>query len=340
MVCKDLLMIGNRGGSNVGESFERAARSLHLDYVFLNANDAMSGPPIYRKVFWHLLGRRPVALRRFSKAVLDTCREVSPRVLLTTGMAPIDASTLSAIGKIGIKRCSFLTDDPWSESARSSWFLRALKQYDFVFNPRQLARADLESHTKARVIDLPFGLDPELFHAPRTYRGTANYASDVFFAGGADHDRVPYIAALRSGGLSVGVYGSYWERFAETRDIARGRLTVEELPHAIAAAKVGLCLVRRANRDEHCMRTFELPAVGCCMLVEDTDDHRKLFGPEGRTVLYFSEISEMVSKAQWLVQNDAERKRLAEAAHAVITAGRHTYRDRLETILNEIAARP
>jgi spore maturation protein CgeB len=335
---KDILIVGHRGGSSVGESFERAARNLELTYTLLDAMGAMRGPLLLQKAYWHLLNRRPIHLRSFSEEVLQACRRALPRVLLTTGSAPIGSATLDAIGRLGTIRCNFLTDDPWGRAHRSSWFLRALKQYDFVFNPRRLARADLESHTTARVIDLPFGLDPELFHAPATYKDISNYMSDVFFAGGADNDRVPYMAALRRGGLSVGLYGGYWERFRETRDITRGRLTVEELPQAIAAAKVGLCLVRRANRDEHCMRTFELPAVGCCMLVEDTDDHRKLFGPEGQAVVYFSEIPEMVSKAQWLVQNDAERKRLAEAAHAVITDGHHTYRDRLQTILNETAA--
>jgi spore maturation protein CgeB len=337
MPGKDLLLVGNRGGSSVGESFERAAQKLHLDYTFLDATGSMVGPRVVQKAYWRLLGRRPVSLRSFSGNVLSACGLAGTRLLLTTGIAPVDFDALTAIGESGAIRCNFLTDDPWSKSNRSEWFLRALKHYDFVFNPRGLVRDDLESHTSAKVVELPFGWDPDLFH-PLAVNSQENekYASDVLFAGGADRDRIPYIAALHESGLRVGLYGSYWERFARTRHITRGKIAVEELPKAIAAAKVGLCLVRRANRDQHCMRTFEVPAVGCCMLMEDTDDHRRLFGPEGAAVLYFREIPEMVTKAKWLVRNDAERIRLAGAAQAVIVSGSHTYQHRLETILDSV----
>ena len=68
--------------------------------------------------------------------------------------------------------------------------------------------------------------------------------------------------------------------------------------------------MRRANRDGNCMRTFEVPAIGSCMLTEDTEDHRTLFGPEGESVLYFNTIPEMVTKAVWLAGNPSERARL------------------------------
>ena len=54
------------------------------------------------------------------------------------------------------------------------------------------------------------------------------------------------------------------------------------------AAKVNLCLVRRAKRDGHVMRSFEIAAVGGCMLAQDTDEHREIFGPEGEAVRLFS----------------------------------------------------
>jgi spore maturation protein CgeB len=96
-------------------------------------------------------------------------------------------------------------------------------------------------------------------------------------------------------------------------------------------------MVRRANRDGHAMRTFELPASGACMLTEFTEEHCEIFGEEGRTVQYFRTIAEMVEKAAWLIGNAEERRRLARAAHDLITRGGHTYRDRLLTILNTLS---
>ena len=85
------------------------------------------------------------------------------------------------------------------------------------------------------------------------------------------------------------------------------------------------------------MRTFEVPAIGGCMLTEDTEDHRMLFGPEGESVLYFNSIPEMVDKAVWLAGNPPERARLSAEAHWRITSGGHTYADRLTTILRSAA---
>src|SRR5581483_9754387 len=157
--------------------------------------------------------------------------------------------------------------------------------------------------------------------------------ADVVFAGGADQDRVPILAALLQAGFRVELYGGYWERFPETRANARGEADPQTLRCAISRAKVALCLVRRANRDGHAMRTFEVAAVGACMLTEDTTEHREIFGEEGVAVVYFQTIPEMVTKLQWLLTHDDERRRLAGAARHLIVRGHNTYADRLTEML-------
>ncbi len=332
----DILIVGGRGGSNVGESFERASHDLALKYSFLDTNEAMAGLGLFRRISWHLLNRRPPSLGNFSRVVVNECRRVKPRLLLTTGLSPVNSAALHQLGQMGIVRCNFQTDDPWNPAHRSPWFLRALQHYDVIFTPRKLVRPDLQRHTCARVVDLKFGVDPELFHPVSVDpQELEKLECDVLFAGGADGDRIPYLSALRKSGLQVGLYGSYWEQFEESRPITRGQIGVQTLTKVISAAKISLCLVRQANRDQHCMRTFEVPAVGCCMLTQDTEDHREIFGREGESVLFFQTISEMLDKAKWLLNNDGERLRLARSCHARIVDGAHTYRDRLQTILNE-----
>ena len=73
-----------------------------------------------------------------------------------------------------------------------------------------------------------------------------------------------------------------------------------------------------------------------CMVVEDTDEHRALFGSEGESVLYAVSPREALSKTKYLLENAAERQRLREAAHRRIVTGRHTYADRLQTILTTV----
>ncbi len=138
---------------------------------------------------------------------------------------------------------------------------------------------------------LPFGFDPELFFPdPPAATEVSRYAADVFFAGGADNERRPFLAALVANGFDVALYGDYWERFAETRPVTRGHGSPKELRHAIAASKVCLGLVRRANRDGHAMRSIEVPAAGGCFLVERTGEHEEIFGPDDEAVTYFDDI--------------------------------------------------
>jgi spore maturation protein CgeB len=281
-----------------------------------------------------LFDRKPLRLERFSAAVVQWCRQARPAVLLTTGLAPVQAAALRQIGALGIRRVNYSTDDPWNPAQRAGWFLDALSQYDFVATPRRATLVDLQKATRAAVSFVPFAYDPELFFPVELSSGEQEELdADVIFAGGADDDRVPYIAALRSAGLTVALYGSYWERYKEMKPLTRGQIGVEHLRKAVSAARLALCLVRRANRDGHSMRTFEIPAVGACMLVEDTAEHREIFGDEGRTVVYFNKIEEMVSKARWLLEHPDERERLKHAAHRLIVTGRHTYSDRLQTML-------
>src|SRR5262249_21734191 len=228
----------------------------------------------------------------------------------------------------------YLTDDPWNPSHRSSWFLEALPRYDFVFNPRRINLSQLTELGCKNVHYLPFAYNPEIhFSVELNPVEAANFGADVVFAGGADEDRVPYISALITNGYKLALYGGYWERFPETRSQASGHADMPALRKAISGSKISLCLVRRGNRDGHSMRTFEVSAMCGCLLAEDTDEHRALFGEEGECVLYFGSIDEMLSKARWLLDHESERKRLSRDCYKRITTGHHTYGDRIEEML-------
>jgi spore maturation protein CgeB len=243
---------------------------------------------------------------------------------------------LRAIRERGVRTINFLTDDPWNPAHRAPWFLEALPHYDTVFSPRVENLENLREQGCREVRYLPFGFAPRTHHPARVPgEEEATLASDVIFAGGGDADRVPYIAALRQAGIQVGLYGNYWDRFPETRDLSRGLASPELLRKAIRSARIALCLVRRANRDGHCMRTFEVPAIGgACMIAEDTGEHRAIFGEEGEAVLYFRDPAEMLEKTRRLLGCPAERERLARAAYQLIVQGEHTYRHRLMTMLS------
>jgi spore maturation protein CgeB len=340
--AQSLLIVGNRGGTNVGESLEDAGRGI-VSTELIESRRAMEGPRLLRTLAWRLGGRRPLRLRAFGDEVAACCRHSRPDVLLATGIAGLDSTALQQVGELGVQRVLFVTDDPWNPAHRARWFLKTLPLYDRIFTTKRATVADLQAGSASEVSFLPFAYDPRFWHASAAEMeadptGTADpLDSDVMFAGGADADRVPYIAALTAAGLRVALFGDYWYRFPATRSLTRGQTDAETVRRAALKTKVALCMVRRANRDGHAMRTFELPASGACMLTEFTEEHCEIFGEEGRAVLYFRTIAEMVEKAAWLIANAEERRRLARSAHDLITRGGHTYRDRMLTILNTLS---
>jgi len=316
-----------------------ASKLLGLPAEIVDASAASEGPAIAVRYNWWLRGRRPARIKRFSQQLLEKCRALQPRWLLTTGHAPVEAEVLRAIGAMGITCANYSTDDPWNPALRAPWFLEGLPCYHHVFSPR---RANLDEFLRAgcgQVSYLPFAYNPKVHFwedsAAASPAGDRDrdVDHDVVFVGGADRDRLPWVTALIREGFKLGLYGGYWDRQGATKPYAMGFADPEALSRITSRSKVSLCLVRRANRDGHCMRSFEIPASGGCMLAEDTEDHRVLFGEEGRAVRYFSSIPEMLEKTRWLLADAAERERLRHATHRLIVTGQHTYADRLHSMM-------
>jgi len=326
-------IVGNRGGTNIGGSFERAARVIGLDFQVIEPRRAMQGPAWLRRFNWHFRAKRPTWLNSFSKQVVESCTRHESEVVVVTGISALNADALAKLNQAGIKVANYLTDDPWNRMHRAPWFFEALPNYFAVFSPRYANLDDLRAVGCKRISYLPFAYDPEL-HFPEvsSKEECAAFAADVLFIGGADEDRIPICAAVAASGLSLAIYGDYWERSGATKPFWKGRAEPSELRRATSAAKVCLCLTRKANRDGHTMRSYEVPAMQGVILAESTDDHKDMFGEEG--ALYFRDTPEMIAKGKWLLAHQEDGRQMAERAHTRITGGKNTYRDRLETILN------
>ncbi len=329
-----LLIVGDPQDFHLGGHFRDAAEQLGIAVRVCDTRAAYNAPPIVRRLSWRVLGHRPPRLNAFSAEVVRACVRWQPTHLLATGLAPLTAEALTRISAQNIRTLNFLSDDAWNPSQRAEWFFNALPQYAAIFTPRHANINDLKAMRCARVQFLPFAYNPRV-HFPAQSTPDPSLASDVLFAGGADDDRVPFLAALVRANFKVRLYGGYWEKYAETHSSAYGHADLNTLRCAVASAKVCLNLVRRANRDGHVMRTFEVPAMRGCLLTEDTLDHRTFFGDEGEAVMYFSTPADAVEQTQRLYNDAAERGRLADEAHARITQGGHTYAERLRVMLDE-----
>lgn len=333
-----LLIVGNPGEVHVGRHLLRAADGMGLDATLCDTSAAYSGSTFRRTFNWRMRGRRPANISEFSRQVVEECRERRPLSLIATGLAPVDAAAMRVIGELGIRRVNFLTDDPWNEAHHAPWFMDVINQYDTVFTPRTANVEQLRAAGCRRVKYLPFAYAPDIHFSdpPASDDERRQFESDVVFVGGADDDRVAWMAPLISAGFRVALYGGYWERHAATRAAARGMADAATLRKAIGGGATALCLVRRANRDGHSMRSFEVPAIGACMLVEDTEEHRRIFGEPRNSVDYVSAPDAVVERVDGLVRDRCERQRLRQSAHALITSGHHTWSDRLTAMLEDV----
>jgi len=327
-----LLIVGYSEAGHMGSYLASAAKQLRLEHRIIDARGAEARGRIVNSFHRRLRGGRPARLGRFGAQVLETCAAMRPNVVLTTGCAPLDQPQIASLRRGGIRVINYSTDDPWNPALRAPWFLSVLPAYDAVFSAR---RANLDDFRRlgVRVVHyLPFGYDPQV-HRPWPHDGLAGQASDVLFVGGCDGDRLPLIGALIDGGLQLALFGGYWNRHSKTRPFWRGIVDQDTIRAASAATRVCLCLVRRANRDDNVMRSFEAAAIGGCILAEDTPGHRDLFGPENHSARYFRNTSEMVQEAKALVSDPQARRSISVQLRKRIAMGGNSYADRLMTML-------
>lgn len=330
-----VLLVANAEPGHMGGYLATAAQTLGFDFRLADVRDAYRGNWLQRKLNWRLRGRRPARLSQYSKTIVRMAEDTRPTALVATGFAPLTAKSLRQISNLGVSTSIFLSDDPWNPKQRCRFIWPALLEYDAVFTPRTANQKQLERFGCKRVFYLPFGYDPAT-HRPDSSAEEveASLTSDVLFVGGGDADRAELLRPLLDVNLHAAIYGGYWQRFPQYAKVWRGLGTMETVRRATFAAKVSVCLVRRSNRDGHVMRTFEAAATGGCLLVERTDEHLAIFGPEGHCVMYFSNSAELSAKCRAILADDSLQARLRAAVRTKIVDGSNAYADRLREMVD------
>jgi spore maturation protein CgeB len=137
--------------------------------------------------------------------------------------------------------------------------------------------------------------------------------------------------------VPVCVYGGGWDRVSARSPLRHGLrppVFESQLRAVVASAGINVAFVAKANRDQHTMRTFEIPACGGFMLAERTPFHTDLFR-EDEEAAFFGSTEELVAKAVDYLADAGRRRRVAEAGCRRVT-GRERYEDRAARVL-EIA---
>jgi spore maturation protein CgeB len=282
-------------------------------------------------------------VRLIGEMLLASFSANPPDLVFALAQAPLDADTLTRIGRQGIPRALWFCEDfrvmrYWPGLARA---------YDVIFHLQpgefegQLRQAGGFGHP------LPMAFDPEL-HRPLELGAEerARYSADVSFVGAAYHNRVQFLPALVPLGLRV--WGTGWPALpglAGCMPEPNRHQSSEDSNKIFNASKINLNLHSspwtdgvNPVGDYLNPRTFELAGAGGFQLVDERSALRASFEP-GCELETFRDLDECRRKIRHFLAHPDERLAMARAARTRALA-EHTYAHRMQEALRVLSAGP
>jgi len=207
--------------------------------------------------------------------------------------------------------------------------------YDHLFTTKSFNVSELAEIGLTQVSYIPHGYRPNC-HFPVTISEAdrQQYGSDLAFVGTWEAERASTLAQLKE--FDLRIWGAYWHKAGKELGL-RGAIQnravyCDDMSRVFNASKINLAFLRKANRDRHTSRTFEIPACGGFQLSERTDEVLSFF-EEGKEIECFESVDELKDKARYYLVHEAQRQRIASAGMARVQRSGYSYTDRLQTIL-------
>jgi spore maturation protein CgeB len=294
----------------------------------------------------HKAGRRAVdeAWGRFmATGVLAAVEAVKPDLVLAMAQAPLDATVLAEVRARGVRTAFWFVEDhrlfPYWRSVVGEYdYFAAIQEGEFLAEATRLC--------PGRTLYLPCAADPTV-HRPLALDAEERAAlgAPVGFVGAGYRNRRIVFRGLLDLGLKI--WGTEWAGAGQVEAVVQrgaARIAPEEAVRIFNATDVNLNLHSSTyvdgvepRGDFVNPRTFELAAAGAFQLVDRRALLPPLFVPETE-VATFGEARELRDLVRHWLARPAERAALAAAARARALA-EHTYRHRMETLLEAVVAR-
>lgn len=330
-----VLLVAVGESYHVGAFFRRALEELGHECAFVDEGGYVVGR-IAEALAYRLFDKKPAKYRVFNRDLVEVAVKFQPHLVLVTKGSFVSPETLAEVKRrTAALLVNYATDDPFNRRTSGGHIVAAIRHYDVYACTKRAIMQDVRQAGCPMAVFVPFGYEPAMHfpEQPLTADQRARYQSDVTFIGGADADRYGFFETLLDAipSLDLHLYGGYWDRHPRLKKYHRGFAIGSEYRLAIAAAKIAPCLVRRANRDGHVMRTFEIPACGGFMLHERTSELLDFF-QEGKEVACFGSAEELAQKVKYYLAHPEERDAIARAGHARCVPA-YSYENRIREIL-------
>ena len=282
--------------------------------------------------------RHPVSSSDLNRALAARAIRFRPDLVVILMGFHIAPEVLAAIRcQTGAVLVNYATDDPFNRRLGTPELIQSIPQYDLFASTKRAIKADLVGAGARDVRYFRFGYKPTVHYPepPATASERERFDAEVAFVGEGDADRRPFFEALIEAipHLRLALYGGLWNQDRRLRKYFRGSVRGRDYRMALGGARIVVNLVRRENRDDHVMRTFEAPACGAFVLHERTESHLEIF-EEGREAAFFDSREELVDKVRYYLAHDRERERIRQAGHIRTVTEGHSYGHRLQEIIH------
>lgn len=214
----------------------------------------------------------------------------------------------------------------------------SLAEYDGVIANSAGSEADLRELGAARVLGLPWGVDPALYEGP-----VHEPAWDAFFYGYGAEYREEWLRMMitePSMLLPDRAFAVGGRNFPPvlSRAEAIGDVPFSAFRAACGKARINLNITREAHASVHgsaTMRPFELAAMGCCIVSNPHAGLEDWFTP-GAEYVEVQDTESAVAAYSELLADDDRRRAMGDAARARVVA-EHTHRHRARALVDYIS---
>jgi hypothetical protein len=194
------------------------------------------------------------------------------------------------------------------------WHKEMAALFDYPFFA-QLNRARLaEKYTRRGAFWLPFAADEELHRDANVERDI-----DIGYVGTITEQKKKYFRQFEASGLEV-----------KTND---RHFSPEEIGRFYSRCKLVYNILARRDLN---VRAFEAPSAGAVVVNQGwIDEGSRLIFKDGESMAYHN-FSDAPDICRSLLADDAKRRQMGENAKKIVLSA-HTYRHRMETVLEKLA---
>lgn len=283
----------------------------------------------------------PKDFTRLNERLLEALATFDAQILWLDKALTIRAATLERVKEL-YQRCvivGYSPDDMINPQNQSAQFVSNLPLYDLFFTTKSFGVSELRALGCHRVEFVASGYESSV-HRPHSVTETdrARLGGPVGFIGDYERQRAEMMLLLAQSGVPVRVWGPNWNNcpFRHPNLILEGRpIWGDEFARALSAFDINLAFLRRANRDQHTTRTFEIPGSGAFMLAERTGEHAGFF-LEGKEAEFFGSGEELLEKVRRYLKNPDDRKRIAAAGRERCLTSGYSNLDRMKWMVARI----